>query len=185
MKPSISAAIVLFFSLIFLPSFVSASGYIQAGEVLEDAVLRAPEMQEEKDYLGTEEKEDFRLKDLDAQYFLIEVVGAYCPVCHGQSSEINQLFNRIIRDDHLSSELLMFSVASGATEMEIEYLKSTWNAPYPILADYEYDFLKAIGNPDVPFTLIVSRDGEVHYAHLGKVPELPDFMEIIRGVVEE
>ncbi|MFP4455499.1 MAG: peroxiredoxin family protein [Desulfonatronovibrio sp.] len=184
MKKCMSIFIVLCFSLIFLPQPSSASGHIQAGEVLADTALQAPKIQEEKEYLGIGEEEEFRLKELDAEYFIIEVVGAYCPVCHAQSSEINQLFNRIHKDKQLSSRLLMFSVVSGATDMEIEHLKSTWNAPYPMLADYEYDFLKAIGNPDVPFTLIVSRDGKVHYSHLGKVPELSEFMEIIRGVVE-
>ncbi len=184
MKPCIFVAMVLFFGLIFWSQSVLASGHIESGEVLADVVLLAPENQQEKDYLGIEEKKEFRLKDLDAEYFLIEVVGAYCPICHAQSTEINQLFNRISGNEQLGSRLLMFSVVPGATDMEIEYLKSTWNAPYPMLPDYEYDFLQAIGNPDVPFTLIVSRDGEVHYAHLGKVPELSEFMEILREIVK-
>ncbi|WP_028573604.1 peroxiredoxin family protein [Desulfonatronovibrio hydrogenovorans] len=162
---------------------VSAKNIISVDEYLPEFVFQAPYGQEEKKYLGLDEKEDFMLSELGPSYFLIEVVGAYCPVCHTQSAEVNQLFNRIKRDEMLREKILMFSIAPGATAMEIEYLKGTWNAPYPILGDYEYDFHKTIGSPDTPFTLIVSRDGKVLYAHLGRIPEPAVLMEKIRGII--
>lgn len=157
---------------------------VKVGQNLSELTFNAPYTLEEQTYLGITDQQNFTLNDLDADFFLIEVVGAYCPVCHAQSTEINHLFNRIIRDEKLGQRMLMFSVSPGSTKMEIEYLKSTWNAPYPILEDYDYVFHKALGNPDTPFTLIVSQDGMVHYAHLGRIPELSVFLEKIRMIVQ-
>lgn len=157
---------------------------IKTGEILEEFVFQAPSIQKEKDYLGLGEENSFLLKDLTAEFFLIEVVGAYCPVCHAQSADVNHLFNRITRDEVLKERIIMFSIVPGSTVMEIEYLKSSWKAPYPILGDYEYDFHGLIGKPDTPYTMIVSRDGQVLYTHLGRLPELNEFMEKISNITE-
>ncbi|RQD59732.1 MAG: hypothetical protein D5R98_07325 [Desulfonatronovibrio sp. MSAO_Bac4] len=174
---------ICFFMSIPVLSF-SSGNPIKTGEILEEFFFQAPDIQKDKDYLGLGQEDSFLLKDLDADFFLIEVVGAYCPVCHAQSAEINHLFNRITRDEVLKERVIMFSIAPGSTAMEIEHLRSSWNAPYPILKDYEYDFHGHMGNPDTPYTIIVSRDGQVMYAHLGRIPELNEFMEKISRITE-
>lgn len=174
-----------FFFFMSIPALSFSGGTpIKTGEMLGEFVFHAPGIQKDKEYLGLVEEDSFLLKDLNAQFFLIEVVGAYCPVCHAQSADVNHLFNRITRDEVLKERMIMFSVAPGATTMEIEYLKTSWNAPYPILGDYEYDFHGHIGEPDTPYTIIVSRDGRVLYAHLGRIPELNEFMENISKMTE-
>ena len=175
---------MLLASLAFPSSVFSGSQHAKTGDVIPQIEFLTPKLDDEKQYLGLDESEYFTLDELNADFFLIEVVGAYCPICHAQSSEINRLFNTINRDQKLNTRMLMLSVASGATEMEIEYLKNSWNAPYPIVGDYEYHFLSAIGNPDVPFTLILSRNGTVKYSHKGRMPELSEFMETIREIVQ-
>lgn len=178
---------IIIFLLVFILSMPAQADKnpVKEGQVIADLQFKAPYTEKERQYMGLMEEEMFTLEELDVDFFLIEVVGAYCPVCHAQSSEINHLFNRINRDEVLSEAMLMFSVSPGSTSMEIEYLRDTWKAPYPILEDYEYDFHAAIGSPDTPFTLIIRSDGLVLYAHLGRIPELSTFMEKIRNIVSQ
>ncbi|MFN2266664.1 MAG: peroxiredoxin family protein [Desulfonatronovibrio sp.] len=174
---------LFFFMSIPIPS-VSGGNPVETGEILEEFVFQAPDIQKDKDYLGLAEEDSFLLKDLDADFFLIEVVGAYCPVCHAQSAEVNHLFNRISKDEVLKERMIMFSIVPGSTTMEIEHLRNSWKAPYPMLEDYKYDFHGHIGNPDTPYTIIVSKDGRVLYAHLGRILELNEFMEKINKIIE-
>lgn len=171
--------------LMFLSSAAAAPVHepVKAGDILPAFIFQAPYTAEEKEYLGLNDKDRFSLEELDAKFFLIEVVGVYCPICHIQSEQINRLFNKIINDEHLNNNLMMFSVSSGSTEMEVGYLRNTWQAPYPMAADPDYDFFNLIRAPGVPFSLIVSRDGSVHYSNQGRMPELEEFMELIKDIV--
>lgn len=183
MKKYLSVTI-FFLIFITLPALVfSAENPPEPGDILPDFTFEAPLNEEEQRYLGIEDKDSFRLEELEADFFLIEVVGMYCPICHLQSEEVNRLFEKITADEHLAKKMLMFSIASGSPDREIDYLKNTWQAPYPILPDYDFDFFNTIGNPGVPFTLIVSRDREIHYTNTGRMPDLSEYIERIREIV--
>lgn len=130
----------------------------------------APVIPEHQAYLGIDEhKDEIVLHDLEKAYYLIEIVGVYCPVCHNQAPDMLRLYQRIRRDATLSDKVGIFAVAAGATPMEVEHLHRAWRFPFPILKDGDYDLHKVIGEPDTPFTVIVARDGSILYAHLGRI----------------
>ncbi len=183
MKFFFPVGLILCVFLVISSQAYSSDRMPKAGDTLPDYIFKPPLTDEEKKYLAVEGKNSFSLKELEADFFLIEITGVYCPICHMQSEQINQLFNMISRDKELSEKMLMFSVVSGATDGEIEYLRETWQAPYPMLPDYEYDFFNAVGSPGVPFTLIVSRDSAIHYSNQGRMPELSSFSSQIRAII--
>lgn len=130
----------------------------------------APSVLDHRVYLDLDENQDVvLLQESKKDYSLIEIVGVYCPVCHNQAPDMLRLYQRIRRDAQLSDRVGMFSVAAGATPMEVEHLHRAWRFPFPILQDPEYALHKLIGEPDTPFTLILARDGTVLYAHLGRI----------------
>ena len=130
----------------------------------------APVIPEHQSYLGIDgTRNEVALHELEKAYYLIEIVGVYCPVCHNQAPDMLRLYQRIRRDAALSDKIGMFAVASGATSMEVEHLHRTWRFPFPILKDGDYNLHKMIGEPDTPFTVIVDREGTILYAHLGRI----------------
>lgn len=115
------------------------------------------------------DQKTFTLPDLDGEYFLLEVVGVYCPVCHTQAPDMVRLHQRIQRDAKLASKVVVLAVAAGATPMEVEHLQKNWRFPFPILQDEDYTLHKLLGEPDTPFTVLIDRNGTIHYAHLGRI----------------
>lgn len=124
----------------------------------------------------------FTLPDLDREYFLLEVVGVYCPVCHTQAPDMVRLHQRIQRDAKLSSKVVVLAVAAGATPMEVEHLQKNWRFPFPILQDGDYSLHKLLGEPDTPFTVLIDQNGTIHYAQLGRI-DVADFFTQMKHVM--
>ncbi|SDB55388.1 Cytochrome oxidase Cu insertion factor, SCO1/SenC/PrrC family [Desulfonatronum thiosulfatophilum] len=154
-------------------NYAAAKNPPQVGDRLEDVMsysLPAPGPEEHRTYLGLSPDQDsMTLQELEAAYVLVEVVGVYCPVCHTQAPDMVRLFHRIQRDTALSGKLAMVALAAGATPMEVEHLLRTWRFPFPILQDGDYSLHKILGEPDTPFTFLIDGEGNVLYAHLGRI----------------
>lgn len=149
-----------------------AKGLPQVGDQLGELAvfpMIAPDDEQGRTYLGLPPGQgDFRLDGLARPYVLLEIVGVYCPVCHAQAPDVVRLHQRIQRDAKLSGLLTMLAVAAGATPMEVEHLQKNWRFPFPIVRDEDYLLHKLLGEPDTPFTLVIDRQGNVLYAHLGR-----------------
>ncbi|WP_045220627.1 peroxiredoxin family protein [Desulfonatronum thioautotrophicum] len=171
--PVIMSLVICWLALTLLAVSTSAGGPPSVGERQPEILafaFPAPTISEHRSYLGIgEDQERIALQELEKDYFLLEIVGAYCPVCHNQAPDMLRLFQRIRRDAALSDKVGMFAVAAGATAMEVEHLHRTWRFPFPILQDADYDLHKIIGEPDTPFTMVVGKDGSILYAHLGRI----------------
>ncbi|TVQ97474.1 MAG: TlpA family protein disulfide reductase [Desulfovibrionales bacterium] len=171
--PVITSLVICWLALILLAVSTSADTPPIVGERQPEIlafVFPAPTITEHRTYLGLEENQErIALHELEKDYYVLEIVGVYCPVCHNQAPDMLRLFQRIRRDAVLSDKIGMFAVAAGATLMEVEHLHRTWRFPFPILQDADYELHKVIGEPDTPFTMVVSRDGSILYAHLGRI----------------
>ncbi len=141
----------------------------QRPEVLDFAFPVPEQIQDGFDVEIPAGRETFALRDLDREYFLLEVAGVYCPVCHAQAPDMVRLHQRIQRDAELSSKVVVLAVAAGATPMEVEHLQKNWRFPFPILQDGDYILHKLLGEPDTPFTVLIDQNGTIHYAHLGRI----------------
>ncbi|PTN37016.1 TlpA disulfide reductase family protein [Desulfonatronum sp. SC1] len=164
--------VLVWLSLALLAGQVSAAGPLGVGERHPEIlafVFPAPEVPDHRVYLELgEDQASVALADMEKDFFLIEIVGVYCPVCHNQAPDILRLYQRIQRDAELAGKLAMVAVAAGATPMEIEHLHRTWRFPFPIFQDGDYILHKLIGEPDTPYTLLLDREGSILYTHLGR-----------------
>jgi hypothetical protein len=164
--------VLVWLSLTVLIGQVFAAGPLEVGERHPEILAFAfpvPEVSDHRTYLELgEDQSSVALADMEKDFFLIEIVGVYCPVCHNQAPDILRLYQRIQRDAILAGKVAVVAVAAGATPMEIEHLHRTWRFPFPILQDGEYALHKMIGEPDTPYTLLVDRNGSILFAHLGR-----------------
>ena len=164
--------VLVWLSLTLLVGQATATGPLGVGERHPEILafaFPAPEVSDHRAYLRLEEGQgSVALADIEKNFFLIEIVGVYCPVCHTQAPDMVRLYQRIRRDAGLADKVAMVAVAVGATPMEVAHLHRTWRFPFPILQDGDYALHKLIGEPDTPYTFILDRDGAVLYTHLGR-----------------
>ena len=109
---------------------------------------------------------------------LLEVIGVYCPVCYRQAPIFNNLYNRIEKSS-LKGKVKMLALAAGGNPMEIQSLNEQKQYSFPIAPDPSFEVHKLLGEPRTPFTLLLSPEGKVLYAHMGIIEDLDAFWKTI------
>lgn len=174
------------FSLIFgcglSPAF---SGDLPSkGAFLPDFQLEAPASEQERRYLGIGPSPSFSIGQVEGRLFMVEIVGVYCPQCHIQFPRFNNLYHRIMKDPELKGKVKVFAVAVGANPTEIAYLKKESHIPYPVLQDPAFKIHKLLGEPRTPFTMLVNKNREVLFAHLGTMEDMDALYLKIRSLTK-
>lgn len=126
---------------------------------------------EEQKYLGIPGKNVFTLSDMKGTIFVIEVFSTYCTTCPRDVPVINKVYSSIKNDPGLKENVRVFSIAIGNNRTEAENYKKELKILYPVLTDYDFVAHKALGNPRVPYTLIIRKTSgsscTVEYSHQG------------------
>jgi hypothetical protein len=143
--------------------------------------IQSPPSEKDKGYLGIT-KPVFRLPDIRTNLLFLEIIGVYCPVCYRQAPIFNNLYNRIEKSP-LKGKVKMLAIAAGGNQNEIQYLNDQKQYRFPIAPDPAFDVHKQIGEPRTPFTLLLSPEGKVLYAHLGLIEDMDAFWKTISELV--
>lgn len=166
-------------TLVFLFSLYPQVGFCgtppKQGENLPEIGLVVPDSEKDKVYLGIKGKDRFSINDIDAQLIVLEIIGVYCPVCHKQRPHLNRLFYRINKNADLSGKVKFLGISAGATPMELVYYVKQSKVPYPILPDEKFVVHKSLGEPLTPYTMVVTKEGKIVYAHLGLIKDMNKF----------
>lgn len=138
-----------------------------------------PAQNEDRQYLGLNGRDTFRLSDLKTDIILFEVIGVYCPQCYKQLPSFNKLFKRINRGK-LKDKVKMIALAAGGTQPEVDQLKGHQKYTFPVIKDPAYTVHKSLGQPLTPFTLLLGADGKVLYTHLGVIEDIDELYRTIK-----
>lgn len=126
---------------------------------------------EEQKYLGLTGKNVFTLSAMKGTIFVIEVFSTYCTTCPRDVPVINEVYSSIKNDPGFRENVRVFSIAIGNNRTEAENYKKELKILYPVLTDYDFAAHKALGNPRVPYTLIIRKTSgsrcTVEYSHQG------------------
>lgn len=143
-----------------------AEGLPAPGQTLPTLNLKTPVFGQDAQALGLAGKKSFRLQDLKAKVIVLEVIGVYCGECAKQVSAFNTMYARLAKRIQ-AGEVLMFGLAAGGTDMEVENLRKSGVYKFPVVADEKYQNHKLLREPKTPFTMLVTPSGKVLYSHLG------------------
>lgn len=172
-------ALFLFTLLCSAPALAQAP---KPGDVLPPFSMEALALDEDAAALGLASNAPFTLKDIDAQYVLIEIIGVYCPICHEQAPALTKLYKQLKRAK-LDSKIKMLGIAAGGTPMEVRHIRGK-DYIYPVAHDTEYEIYASFSEPKTPFTMIVDKEGKVLYTHLGIIPDINAFFQEIKELVK-
>ncbi|BBD07347.1 peroxiredoxin family protein [Desulfovibrio ferrophilus] len=167
---------------VFLVLFAGSAGAMnlpEPGTTLPRFAIPMPPLESDQVYLGVH-GDSFALSDISADVIILEFSGVYCPICHQQAPDVRKLFKRIQRAG-LGDRVKLFSVAGGATQMEVDHVRQQYNAVYPIIRDPDFAVHKVLGEPKTPYTMLLKSDGTVLWAHLGKIADFGEFYTIIQS----
>jgi len=160
----------------FYPLPAISGGLPSEGSLLPQFRLDAPSSEQERAYLGIGDVKTFSINQIDAPYTLIEIMSVYCPQCHEQAPLFNKLFYRIKKNGKIAKKVKMMAVAIGANPTEVNYVKKEIRIPFPIVKDPLFEIHKVLGEPRTPFTMLVTREGKVLFAHLGVIEDIDKFL---------
>ncbi|MDQ7786288.1 MAG: TlpA disulfide reductase family protein [Thermodesulfovibrionales bacterium] len=142
---------------------------------------------EEQQYLGITGKNVFRISDMKGTIFVIEVFSTYCIGCPKDVPVINETYSSLKNDPGLRENVRVFSIAIGNNRTEAENYKKERKILYPVLTDYDFDVHKTLGNPRVPYTLIVRKTSKgrctVEYSHQGILPSTDLILKKLKSCV--
>jgi len=168
--------------LVLAPALAGAAGLPQKGGTLPSFQLPAPASGNDQKYLGVNNP-TFQLKDVQCQVLLVEILGAYCPLCYQQAPLFSKLFARIDKRN-LGDKVKMLGVAIGATAKEVEQLRKNGTYEFPIVQDESFAVHKLLGEPLTPFTMLIGKDGKILYSHLGIIEDVDAFFQVIQDLVK-
>ncbi len=168
--------------LCLLSGFVWADKVPRVGSPLPKFQLKAPAGKEERAYLGIGHSEKFSVKQIPAQFLVIEILGVYCPLCHTQGPFFNRLFYQIQKDATLNKNLKMLAIAVGANPTEVSYIRQELEIPFPVLEDAKFEIHKLLGEPKTPTTMILDRDRKVIFFHVGVIEDINAFYKTIKNL---
>ena len=150
------------------------------GDKLPEFALNAPASSAELSYLGLAKTPTFEFDQLGADLVVMEIIGVYCPKCHLQYPKMKKLFHQVQKDRALAAKVKFLSIAIGANPAEVAFLRKQFQLPYPVTTDPLFEIHKKLGEPRTPFTMLVTKDGKIVYAHLGLIENFDKFLAEIR-----
>ena len=149
----------------------------QKGSVLPSIQFFTPPLEEHLKYLGVK-GEKFELKDIDCKVLLIEIIGVYCPYCVEQVPLFTKLFKRL-QKNKLDYKAKMLGVTAGGAPMEVKFLQENGGYKFPLVQDESFAIHKLLSEPRTPFTMLVNRNGEVLYTHLGIIKDINSLYQLM------
>jgi thiol-disulfide isomerase/thioredoxin len=138
---------------------------------------------EEQTYLGLTAGKKVSLKNIRFSVIIIEVFNTYCTSCPRNIPAINELFSRTENDPKFKGKIKIIGIAAGNTREEIIAYKKTHSVSYPIFSDLNFKLHKALGNPRVPYTMLIKRNwqgkNKIIYTHQGIIDSPEPLLEIV------
>ncbi|MFZ5518943.1 MAG: TlpA family protein disulfide reductase [Candidatus Zhuqueibacterota bacterium] len=179
----------MFLILIFCSSAKgqSVKPLLKAGDPIPAVELKANLTPEQKQYLGVKNAKKFRFGDIQASVVVVEYFNKYCPHCQKQAPIMNQLYQQILQDESLKSQVKMIGIGSGNNEKQVELFRQEKNIPFPLIPDDQFILHDEIGRPRTPFIILIKKSGTeqgiVGATFLGIVLTNDQLLEDIRKLV--
>jgi peroxiredoxin len=184
-----SLAICVFLCIFVYSSQVSAENEapkpVSAGMKLPQFTMDAPSSEKDRQYLGLKNSKPFSLSEIPAKLIVVEIFSVYCPHCRKQAPQLNKLYKLIQQDSKLFKKIKMIAVAAGADQTKTDKWKETFHIPFPVLPDKETETWKMLGQPGVPYTLVVSTCGAVLSDHAGATEDVEELFRHIKKLNEQ
>ena len=178
------ALAILAISLALLPGLASGGNVPPVqGDVLPEINLLVPENTADRNYLGLEGGEFFKIPQIKAKVIIIEIFSMYCPYCQSEAPEINRLYGIVEGDPDLKDKIKLIGIGAGNSSFAVGVFKKKYNVPFPLIPDEDFSIHKCIGEVRTRYFLGVkiNDDGthRVFFSKLGGFKGAEPFLDLM------
>jgi hypothetical protein len=151
-------------SLLFFLSGISSAATRPVGtrQYFPNFVFADTLSRDEQTYLEISARKNFSIKNIRSTVIIMEMFNTYCTICPRNVPVLNDLYSLIENDPKLRGKIKIISIAVGNTSAEITAYKKTHSIRYPILSDSNFALHRLLGDPRVPYTMLIKRNRIVH-----------------------
>ncbi len=155
------------------------------GQSIDNFKFPAPGSPEDAKYLGLAKDAPFTLKDVKAPYVLVEQFNTSCPHCMAQAPVMNQLFSAVQGDAQLKDKLKFIGMGQGNDESAMKMWKAFHKAAFPLLADPNSTFGKALNFSPYPVSVVVdTKTGKIVWVHIGTFESADEALKGIKAAAK-
>lgn len=177
------AAICLTLGLALHPSPVRAD--LAVGQFFPNLTFSGALSGADRAYLGLTRPGPFSLKDIQAQYVLVEIFSDSCPHCILAAPEVNRLFRlikgnpRLWGKDGRPAVLKMLGVGFYGKAAAMEVWRIKYEVPFPLIPDPRAELGKALDIPGTPTYVVLDQQGRVIFVQAGEIGNPQQFLQKI------
>ncbi|MFP4455549.1 MAG: peroxiredoxin family protein [Desulfonatronovibrio sp.] len=166
--------------LLIYPATCLSKDIPATGDMFPSNDLETPQEKAYQNYLELDGSMDtFKLRDIDADLVLVQILSMYCPICQREAEHVNELFE-IIEQDKVADRVKIIGIAPGNSEFEVSVFREKYDIPFPIIPDADYEWHKIMGEAGTPYFLLVDLDsGKILEDNLGPFGTPQEFYETI------
>ncbi len=176
-------AICLTLSLALQPSPVRAD--LAVGQSFPNLTFSGALSGADRAYLGLTRPGPFSLKDIQAQYVLVEIFSDSCPHCMLAAPGVNRLYRLIEGNPKLRGKdgrpavLKMMAVGFYGKAAAMEVWRIKYEVPFPLIPDPQAEVGKALDIPGTPTYVVLDQQGRVLFVQAGELGSPQKFLRQI------
>ena len=126
-----------------------------------------------KSLIGLENAGAFTFMDIRAELVIVEFINTYCTSCQAQAPVMNQVFEKIEKDQNLRSRVKILGICAGNSPREVERFRREKKIRFPLIPDLKFDAYLALGEPcGTPLVLLVKKSEQeavIASSHIGLI----------------
>jgi hypothetical protein len=179
----IIATIVITVCLVFHTGPARAD--LAVGQLFPNLTFSGTISDADRAYLGLIRPGEFRLKNIQAKYVLVEIFSDSCPHCMVEAPNANGLFRlikgnpRLRGGDGQIAALKMMGVGFYGKPEAMEVWRIKHDVPFPLIPDPQAVVGKALDIPGTPTYVVLDRSGRVVFVHAGEMGSPQKFLRQI------
>jgi peroxiredoxin len=147
--------------------------------------LAGPISTDAQRYLGLKNPESCSLSQIDSRLIFVELFSVLCRDCQREAPNINKLYNYIQKDPELEKGIKLIGIGMRSDNKKIQVYKTSFNVKFPLFPDPDNAIFDKLGDPKVPFFMVVNNAGKVLMTHFGPIKDLDEFFGQIKKIYEK
>ena len=101
-----------------------------------------------------------------------------------QAPVLNNLYNMANQDSTLKGKLKFMAVGKDDNEIKMKMWKAFHKVPFPLIADPNAIFAKALNFPNYPVTMVLDKSGKIVWVHVGAFDNAEEALKGIKAVIK-